>query len=74
MGIDNWQDYVRRDPKFDRPAEVDLLIGDASKAKEKLGWEPEVAFPELVSMMVANDLAIEAKKAGVPVPEIERID
>ena len=71
VGIADWEQYVRRDPKFDRPAEVDLLIGDASKAREKLGWEPEVAFPELVKMMVANDLALEAKRAGVPVPDIE---
>jgi len=62
IGIDNWQDYVRQDPKFYRPAEVDLLIGDPTKAKEKLGWEPEVQFPELVKMMVANDLAIESAK------------
>ena len=59
----NWRDYVRQDPKFFRPAEVDLLIGDASKARTKLGWEPEVAFPELVKMMVANDLKIESEKA-----------
>ncbi|TVR26140.1 MAG: GDP-mannose 4,6-dehydratase [Ilumatobacter sp.] len=74
VGIADWEQYVRRDPKFDRPAEVDLLIGDASKAREMLGWEPEVAFPELVKMMVANDLALEAKKAGVPVPDIEPAD
>jgi len=63
VGIDDWQPYVRQDPKFLRPAEVDLLIGDASKAKETLGWEPEVSFPELVKMMVENDLEIEAAKA-----------
>ncbi|MDO8361751.1 MAG: GDP-mannose 4,6-dehydratase [Actinomycetota bacterium] len=62
VGIENWQDYVRQDPKFFRPAEVDLLIGDPTKAKEKLGWEPEVQFPELVKMMVANDLKIEGAK------------
>jgi GDPmannose 4,6-dehydratase len=61
--IENWRDYVRQDPKFFRPAEVDLLIGDASKAKAVLGWEPEVAFPELIRMMVANDLKIESDKA-----------
>ncbi|CAN5352334.1 GDP-mannose 4,6-dehydratase [soil metagenome] len=71
VGIDDWQAYVRKDPKFDRPAEVDLLIGDATKAKEKLGWEPEVAFPELVKMMVANDLSIEAKKAGIDLDTID---
>ncbi len=62
IGIDDWQQYVRQDPKFFRPAEVDLLIGDPTKAKEKLGWEPEVQFPELVKMMVANDLAVESAK------------
>ncbi|BAN03173.1 GDP-mannose 4,6-dehydratase [Ilumatobacter coccineus] len=65
VGIDDWQKYVRQDPKFFRPAEVDLLIGDASKAKEKLGWEPEVDFPALVKMMVENDLALEKAKAGL---------
>jgi GDPmannose 4,6-dehydratase len=63
VGIDDWSPFVRQDPKFLRPAEVDLLIGDASKAKEKLGWVPEVSFPELVSMMVAHDLEHEAAKA-----------
>ncbi len=64
VGIEDWRNYVRQDPKFYRPAEVDLLIGDPAKARQLLGWEPEVAFPELVSMMVKNDLALEAKKAG----------
>jgi GDPmannose 4,6-dehydratase len=63
VDIDDWTPYVRQDPKFLRPAEVDLLIGDASKAKEKLGWEPEVSFPQLVKMMVEHDLAVEAAKA-----------
>mgnify|MGYP000956380336 CR=1 FL=1 len=62
VGIDDWRPYVRQDPKFFRPAEVDLLIGDASKAREQLGWQPEVGFPELVKMMVANDLALESAK------------
>jgi len=56
-GLDNWQQYVRQDPRFMRPAEVDLLIGDATKAKEKLGWKPKVEFNELVRMMVENDIA-----------------
>jgi GDPmannose 4,6-dehydratase len=68
VGIENWADYVRQDPKFLRPAEVDLLIGDPTKAKEKLGWEPEVDFPALVKMMVAHDLQREATKAGIPLP------
>ena len=52
---------VEVDPKYFRPAEVELLIGDPSKAKEKLGWEPEVTLKELVSMMVKHDLK-EAEK------------
>ena len=53
----DYRDYVKHDNKFDRPAEVDLLIGDPSKAREKLEWEPTVRFPELVRMMVDADLA-----------------
>ncbi|MEY4362089.1 MAG: GDP-mannose 4,6-dehydratase [Actinomycetota bacterium] len=68
LGLDDWKRYVRQDPKFFRPAEVDLLIGDASKAREKLGWVPEVGFPELVRMMVQHDLKREAIKAGLPLP------
>jgi GDPmannose 4,6-dehydratase len=63
-GLDDWRRYVRQDQRFFRPAEVDLLIGDASKARIQLGWEPEVDFPGLVKLMVANDLRIEARKAG----------
>ena len=59
VGINDWEHYVRLDPKYLRPAEVEILIGDPSKAKEKLGWEPEVDFKGLVSMMVQNDLKIE---------------
>ena len=54
VGLD-WRDYVKIDPRYFRPAEVDLLIGDYSKAKEKLGWEPTVRFQELVRMMVDGD-------------------
>jgi GDPmannose 4,6-dehydratase len=53
----NWQDHVVTDPRFLRPAEVDLLIGDASKARTGLGWEPKVSFEQLVRMMVDADLA-----------------
>ncbi|GIV85467.1 MAG: GDP-mannose 4,6-dehydratase [Candidatus Roseilinea sp.] len=52
----NWEDYVVVDPKYYRPAEVDLLIGDASKAGRVLGWEPQVNFEQLVRMMVDADL------------------
>jgi GDPmannose 4,6-dehydratase len=55
VGLD-WQKYVEIDPKLIRPAEVDVLCGDATKAREKLGWEPEVAFEELIKMMVEADL------------------
>ncbi|MFN6121768.1 MAG: GDP-mannose 4,6-dehydratase [Actinomycetes bacterium] len=61
-GLDDWRRYVRQDPKFFRPAEGDLLIGDASKARERLGWVPEVDFPTLVKMMVEHDLAMERAK------------
>ena len=54
----NWQDYVEIDPKYFRPAEVDLLIGDSSKAKQKLGWEPKVKFASLVKMMVDADIKL----------------
>ena len=57
VGIDDWSGYVRQDPEFMRPAEVDLLIGDSSKAREVLGWTPTVSFPDLVTMMVDSDLA-----------------
>ncbi len=53
----NWEDHVKLDPKFIRPAEVDLLIGDAAKAKARLGWEPSVDFRGLVEMMVDSDIA-----------------
>ena len=72
IGIEDWKSYVRQDPKFFRPAEVDLLIGDPSKAREKLGWEPEVQFPELVKMMVANDLAVEGAKLRLGPSGVER--
>jgi GDPmannose 4,6-dehydratase len=56
VGLD-WQKYVRIDPSFLRPAEVDHLIGDAAKARRQLTWEPSVSFAQLVSMMVDADLA-----------------
>lgn len=55
-GLD-WRKYVKTDPAFYRPAEVDLLVGDASRAKEKLGWQPKVTFKELVQIMVEADMA-----------------
>jgi GDPmannose 4,6-dehydratase len=57
----NWEDHVKLDPKFIRPAEVDLLIGDPAKAKQQLGWQPSVDFPSLVRMMVDADINLLAK-------------
>jgi len=56
VGIDDWSSYVVQDPEFYRPAEVDYLRGDASKAKNKLGWTPKHSFEDLVKMMVKHDL------------------
>lgn len=61
VGLD-WQKYVRIDPKFLRPAEVQLLMGDASLARKELGWQPKVDFAELVRMMVDSDMALLKKE------------
>jgi GDPmannose 4,6-dehydratase len=53
----DWEDYVVIDERFVRPADVELLIGNPAKAKQKLGWEPRVSFQELIQMMVESDLA-----------------
>ena len=58
----DWREYVKIDPKYYLPTEVDFLIGDATKAKHKLGWEPKVTFKELTTMMVDADLAAERLK------------
>src|ERR1700674_3296532 len=55
-GYDDWKPYVRHDQRFERPAEVDLLMGDASKAHSTLGWKPKVSFEQLVRRMYENDL------------------
>lgn len=65
VGIDDWSTLVKQDPQFMRPAEVDLLIGDSTKAREKLGWAPKVSFSELVTMMVESDVAEQKKLAGL---------
>ena len=59
VGLD-WRDYVETDPKYYRPAEVDLLVGDASKAKKMLGWEARTTFEDLVRLMVDADIGAEA--------------
>jgi len=53
----DWKDHVREDPRLLRPADVDLLVGDPSKARKELGWEPKVSFDQLIRMMVDSDLA-----------------
>jgi GDPmannose 4,6-dehydratase len=62
VGIDDWSSYVKTDKKYERPAEVELLLGDSTKAQTKLGWKPKVTFEALVKMMVKSDLEIEARK------------
>jgi GDPmannose 4,6-dehydratase len=63
----NWQDYVEFDERYLRPTEVDLLIGDPSKARQKLGWKPTVTFEQLVALMVEADL----RAVGVASPHSE---
>jgi GDPmannose 4,6-dehydratase len=70
LGLE-WERYVRHDTRYERPAEVDLLIGDAAKARQRLGWEPRVRFKELVRLMVEADLELakrEAQIARLPPP------
>lgn len=64
VGIKDWDKYVKLDPRYFRPAEVDLLVGDPTKAKQKLGWEPTVSLAELVGMMVEADLAFNKNLSG----------
>jgi GDPmannose 4,6-dehydratase len=61
VGIKNWEDYVISDPALRRKAEVELLLGDPSKAKNQLGWKPEVSFEQLIDMMLEYDLNEESK-------------
>ena len=61
-GLGDFHPYVKHDPKYFRPAEVDLLIGDPSKAEKKLGWKREVGFDQLVDMMVKHDIAYETHR------------
>jgi GDPmannose 4,6-dehydratase len=60
-GLPDWESHVRLDPKFLRPAEVDQLIGDPAKAKERLGWEPTTSFEELIRLMTRSDLELLAR-------------
>jgi GDPmannose 4,6-dehydratase len=61
----DWKEYVVQDPRFMRPAEVDILIGDARKAQRVLGWEPSVSFNELVDMMVDSDIKLLKQENGL---------
>lgn len=73
VGLD-YKDYVVRDERFFRPAEVDLLIGDPTKAKEQLGWVPETSFTELIQMMVDSDLELlKSGKARLNLAEITTV-
>jgi GDPmannose 4,6-dehydratase len=70
LGLD-WQQYLKHDARYERPAEVDLLVGDPSKARRQFGWEPKVRFKELVKIMVEADLELakrEAQIANLPKP------
>lgn len=64
VGLD-WQKYVTYDARYERPAEVDLLIGDPTKAKKQLGWEPKVRFKELVEIMVDHDFELAKREAQI---------
>jgi GDPmannose 4,6-dehydratase len=64
VGLD-WEKYVAYDARYERPAEVELLIGDPAKAKRQLGWEPKVRFKELVEIMVDHDLALAQREAQI---------
>lgn len=58
IGISDWEPYIKIDPKFIRPAEVDILRGDCTKAKQELGWVPKTSFKEMVHIMVKNDIKL----------------
>lgn len=60
VGIDDWKPYVKQNPEFMRPSEVDILLANPAKAKKELGWEPEVDFAGLVKLMVQNDIGMES--------------
>ena len=59
----DWREHVVIDPRYFRPAEVDLLLGDSTKARETFGWTPRTSFQELVRMMVAGDMALGEREA-----------
>lgn len=65
IGIDDWHPYVRQNPKFMRPAEVDILLGNPAKAEKVLGWKRKVDFPGLVKLMVKHDLELESAREAI---------
>jgi GDPmannose 4,6-dehydratase len=65
IGVDDWSPYVATDDRFRRPAEVDQLVGDASKARDRLEWEPKTEFPDVLEEMVRYDVELERAKAGL---------
>jgi GDPmannose 4,6-dehydratase len=69
VGINDWRPYVVQDERFFRPADVSLLVGDATKAHAKLGWKPQVDFQRLIEMMVDADLENEKRSLGPAEPE-----
>ncbi len=72
VGLD-WEKFVKYDSRYDRPAEVDLLIGDPAKAKAQLGWEPKVRFKELVQIMVDADIADVTGQKYPRIPDAEKV-
>ena len=70
IGIEDWTKFVLQDEKYMRPAEVAVLCGDSTKAREKLGWEPRTSFNEMVSRMVQNDIKLIGLRMGYILPEI----
>jgi GDPmannose 4,6-dehydratase len=66
VGINDWRPYVVQEARFFRPADVSALVGDATKARSKLGWRPQVDFQQLIEMMVDADLEIEKRYPGPP--------
>ena len=64
LGLD-YQDFVEVDPRYYRPAEVDLLLGDSTKARKRLGWKPQTSFDQLVDMMVESDLELASQEKAL---------
>jgi GDPmannose 4,6-dehydratase len=61
----DWRQYVKYDPRYERPAEADILVGNPAKARKQLSWEPQVRFKELVRIMVGHDLELAKREAQI---------